>query len=200
MSREVNLSTHIADVVNLIRWEELSDIALCGHSYAGYVISGVADQMPDRIRALVYLDAFVPEDGECVFDLVPPQFAAGLRTSAQTDGDGWKVQPFPASLFHVNTRDVEWIDAKSTPQPLACLEEPLRLTGGLTRIQDAIHVLAKGWSDATFSASHERAKARGWKTRTIDCGHLIMVDCPEETTDLLLEYAASEEIIGRSHR
>lgn len=64
LTRHVNLETHIQDVVNLIRWEELSDVVLCGHSYGGCVVSGVADRMPASIRSLVYLDAFVLEDGE----------------------------------------------------------------------------------------------------------------------------------------
>ena len=72
LSREVNLETHIDDVVNLIRWEELSNIVLCGHSYGGVVVSGVADRVPDRIGALIYLDAFVLEDGRSVHDEVPP--------------------------------------------------------------------------------------------------------------------------------
>ena len=72
LSLHVNLETHIDDVVNLIRWEDLSDVVLCGHSYGGCVISGVADRVPDRIRALVYLDAFVLRDGQSLHDTLPP--------------------------------------------------------------------------------------------------------------------------------
>jgi pimeloyl-ACP methyl ester carboxylesterase len=74
-SAAVALSTHIADIVNLIKWEELSDVVLCGHFYAGCVITGVADQIPDRIRALVFLDAFVLENGESFMDIVPSELA-----------------------------------------------------------------------------------------------------------------------------
>jgi pimeloyl-ACP methyl ester carboxylesterase len=70
LSPHVNLKTHIEDVVNLIRWEELSDVVLCGHSYGGCVITGVADRLPNRIGAMVYLDAFTPEDGESLFDIL----------------------------------------------------------------------------------------------------------------------------------
>ena len=89
-SATVDLSTHIADVVNLLRWEELSDVILCGHSYGGSVIRGIADRVPERIRTLVYLDAFVPEDGECVFDLLPQEAAEQLRLPShrqETPGD-----------------------------------------------------------------------------------------------------------------
>jgi pimeloyl-ACP methyl ester carboxylesterase len=95
-SPDVNSSTHSADVLNLIHWEELSKIILCGHSYGGFVISGVADRIPERICALVYVDAFVPEDGERVFDLVSPEMAFGLRQQAAASGDRWKVNLFPA--------------------------------------------------------------------------------------------------------
>jgi pimeloyl-ACP methyl ester carboxylesterase len=115
-SAGVSLSTHIADVANLIRWEELSDVILCGHSYGGCVISGAADRIPDRIRALVYLDAFVPEDGDALTAMLPPGQAQGMRQAAE---DGWKVAPIPAEAFKVNTRDSAWVNRQCTPQALA---------------------------------------------------------------------------------
>src|SRR6202167_6610182 len=71
MSPSINLDTHVADVVNLIEWEELSDIVLVGHSYGGMVVTGVADALPDRVRSLVYLDAFVPKNGEALLNFLP---------------------------------------------------------------------------------------------------------------------------------
>ena len=190
-SPAVNLSTHIADVVNLLRWEDLSDVILCGHSYGGNVISGVADQVPERIRTLVYLDAFVPEDGECVFDLHPPERAQQMRLQAQTAGDGWKVPPIPAGRFNVNPRDAAWVSAQCTSQSIASFEEHIRLNRVLSRTHDATHLLATDWNKSPFQAAHERAKAKGWKARTIACGHEVMLDLPGELTDLLLEFAMS---------
>lgn len=188
-SVNVNLSTHVADVRNLIQWEELSDVILCGHSYGGCVISGAADQIPDRIRALVYLDAFVLEDGECLGDLVPPEQVRSMREQAQA-GDGCKVAPIPAEVFQVNPRDAAWVNAQCAPQPLATFEERIKLTGGLNRIKDITHVLATGFREGSpFPFCHERAKAKGWKTRTIPCGHDVMLDLPQELTALLLECA-----------
>lgn len=190
-SPSVNLSTHIADVVNLIRWEEQSDVVLCGHSYGGFVISGAADCIPDRIRALVYLDAFVSEGGECLFDLLPPEQVQGTRQQVQATGDGWKVAPIPAEVFQVNPRDRAWVNAQCTPQPIACFEEPIKLAGGLGRIQDVTHILATGFRDGSpFPACHERAKSKGWKTRTMACGHDVMVDVPDELAAFLLEFAS----------
>src|SRR5262245_38418410 len=84
LSPGVSLDTHITDIVNLIHWEELNDIVLCGHSYGGAVVTGVADQMPNRIRSLVYLDAFVLDNGESVAQHVPrdqwKQLAEGAKS------------------------------------------------------------------------------------------------------------------------
>jgi len=192
-SPSVNLSTHIADVVNLFRWEEISNVILCGHSYAGFVISGVADRIPERIRALVYLDAFVPESGECLFDLVPPEQARDTRHQAQTTGDGWKVAPISGEIFHVNPRDLAWMNAQCTPQSIACFEERVELTEGLGRIRDVTHILATGFREGSpFPVSHQRAVARGWKLHTIASGHDVMLDAPDELTAFLLEFAQSE--------
>jgi pimeloyl-ACP methyl ester carboxylesterase len=189
-SAGVNLSTHIADVANLILWEELSDVILCGHSYGGCVISGAAERVPDRIQALVYLDAFVLEDGESLVDLLPPQQAEGMRRLAQDTGDGWKVPPIPAEAFKVNPRDSAWVNRQCTPQSLATFEERIKLTSSFGRITDVTHILATGYTEGSpFPACHERAKKKEWKTRSISCGHDVMLDLPEELTALLLEYA-----------
>jgi len=189
-SPQVNLSTHIADVVNLIRWEELSDVILCGHSYGGAVVTGAADTVPERIRSLIYLDAFVLENGDCIFDFLPAEESGGMREAAATTGEGWKVPPIPAAVFEVNPADRAWVDAKCTPQSIACLQEPLKLTGGLERIADITHIQAIGFREGSpFGVCHERAKARGWKTSTVTCGHDVMLDQPNELTALLLNFA-----------
>jgi pimeloyl-ACP methyl ester carboxylesterase len=192
-SAAVDLSTHIADVVNLLRWEDLSDVILCGHSYGGIVISGVADRIPERIRTLVYLDAFVPENGECLFDLLSPEWAQQMRLLAQTAGNGWNVPPIPAERFNVNLRDAAWVNAQCTPQSIASFEEHIRLNRVALDAHDATHILATGWDNSPFRVAHERAKARGWKTRTVTCGHEVMLDLPGELADLLLELATSAE-------
>jgi len=189
-SPRINLETHISDVLNLIRWEELSDVILCGHSYAGCVISGVADRIPERIHALIYLDAFVLEDGECLFDHVSKEQVQATHEQVKATGEGCKVAPIPAEVFRVNDRDAAWMDAQCTPQSLPCFEQRIKLTGGLARIRNATHVLATGFREGSpFPASHERAKAKGWKTHTMACGHDVMLDLPNELTAFLLRFA-----------
>src|SRR3954454_19634713 len=89
LSPDVTLDTHIEDVVNLIAWEELSDVVLCGHSYGGCVITGVADRLPDRVGAMVYLDAFVLEHRQSLHDTLPPAQKALQIELAREHGEGW---------------------------------------------------------------------------------------------------------------
>ena len=192
-SAAVDLSTHIADIVNLIKWEELSDVVLCGHSYAGCVITGVADQIPDRIRALVFLDAFVLENGESFMDIVPSEVAQAVRDQAKATGEGWKVNPIPAHILGVrDPHDVAWVDAQCTPQAIATFEERIKLTGNLEHIQDIAYMFPTE-CHPNLLVSHERAKAKGWKIRTIDnSGHEFMIDHPQKLAKFLLEYAPTE--------
>jgi len=188
LSPAVNLETHILDIVNLIHWEELTDLVLCGHSYGGCVISGVADRMPERIRSLVYLDAFVPEDGDNQLQHLPEMLATRLLEGAKNVGEGWKVPPIPAAVFNVNAADREWVDRQCTLHPLATMQQRLRLTGGLQKIKNIAFILATGWNGASpFPPFYEKAKAKGWKTRTLSCGHDVMLDLPEELTKVLIE-------------
>jgi pimeloyl-ACP methyl ester carboxylesterase len=192
-SAAVDLSTHIADVVNLIKWEQLSDVVLCGHSYAGCVIRGVADQIPDRIRALVFLDAFVLESGESLMDIVPSEVAQALRDLAKATGEGWKINPIPAHMLGVrDPQDAAWVDAQCIPQAIATFEERIRLTGNFAHIQDITYMLPTE-RHPSLLVSHERARAKGWKIRTIaNSGHELMIDHPQELAKFLLEYARTE--------
>ena len=89
--REIDLEVHITDILNVIKWEEIDDFVLVGHSYGGMIITGVADRVPEKVRRLVYLDAFVPQDGQSIFDLLGPQIKAGFEEAADAFGDGWRV-------------------------------------------------------------------------------------------------------------
>jgi pimeloyl-ACP methyl ester carboxylesterase len=135
LSPQVDLETHITDVVNLIRAEELEGVVLCGHSYAGAVISGVADRVADQIGALVYLDAFVLENGQSLHDTFPPQFRDMQLEAARQAGDGWKIPPPPAEAFILTVKDRDWVNRRCTAQPLATHQQPLTLTAGSTELR-----------------------------------------------------------------
>jgi pimeloyl-ACP methyl ester carboxylesterase len=187
-SPQVNLDTHIADVVNLVRWEELDDILLCGHSYGGCVITGAADRMPERIRALVYLDAFILESGQGLHDVLPPEVVAGQVQGTKETGDGWRVPPISAEFFQVNIADRAWADRQCTPQSLATFQQPVRLRNTIPAAK-CTHILATGYEHSPFPPFHEIAKRKGWKTAQIDCGHDVMLDRPADLVRILLEAA-----------
>ncbi|KRA56790.1 hypothetical protein ASD79_17170 [Caulobacter sp. Root655] len=190
LSPGIDLTVHIQDVANLIRWEELSDVVLCGHSYAGLVISGVAEQMPERIAALVYLDAFLPESGQSLHDTLPPEISDHQRAMARDHGGGWKVPPNPAAMFAVNDQDRDWVDRQCTPQSLATFEQPLIFSEKAGSIPDIRYVLATGWSHSPFAAFRDLAAKRGWRTSTMACGHDVMLDLPAELAAVLDGVAA----------
>jgi pimeloyl-ACP methyl ester carboxylesterase len=177
----IDLETHTCDVVNLIRWEELDDIILCGHSYGGMVVTGAADRLPERIRSLVYLDAFVPEDGESLSQFAP--------IAADQLVEGWKCKPISAQIFGVNPADRAWVDRQCTLQSVACFTQPARLSGGLAQTVRVTYVYASGWAGghSPFEPFYAKARSRGWRTWELDGGHELMLDRPEEVTQVLLE-------------
>jgi pimeloyl-ACP methyl ester carboxylesterase len=177
---EVDLDTHIADVVNLIRWEGLTDIVLCGHSYGGMVVTGAADAVPERVRALVYLDAFVPRDGDSALALV----------RAPETPDELSPAP-PAAWFGLTGSDETWADERLTPHPAAASSQPARIRNEVVRAFPTTYVLASGWrSNPHFQANFERAKSElTWSARELDGSHDLMIDRPDEVTAILLGHA-----------
>lgn len=185
LSPDVNLDTHIDDVVNLIEWEGLSDIVLCGHSYAGGVVTGVADRIPDRIAALIYLDAFLLEDGECIHDTLPPAHRELQLDGATTEGDGWKIPAIPAEVFNVNADDRDWVTRQCTRQPLATFQQAIKLSGKIEAVAPVTYILTTDFPDSPFPPFYEKAKTKGWNTVRIATGHDAMLDNPEEMARLL---------------
>jgi pimeloyl-ACP methyl ester carboxylesterase len=183
---QVDLETHIADVLGVLRWEELGDVVLCGHSYGGMVITGVADRAAQRIGALVYLDAFVPADGQSVLDFMPPERVEQYRRGATERGAGWAIPPLSAAFFKVNEADQAWVDGLCVPQPLACFEQRLRLTGGQATIARRRYIRAAGYPSVAFDAVAERLKRNpAWRVDSLPCGHDAMLDMPQALVDLL---------------
>ena len=183
-SPAINASTHVQDVLNVVAFEGLDDIVLVGHSYGGQVITAVADAIPDKIRSLVYLDAFVGEDGKSIFDMDAPSATAAYIDMAQSNG-GHTVPPLPSAVFGVNSADQAWVNSRCTPGSLATWSERLSLTGSHKPITNRSYVLATGWS-GPFRPIYEQVRAQGgWRTYEFDCGHDVMIDMPRETADVL---------------
>jgi pimeloyl-ACP methyl ester carboxylesterase len=183
---DIGLATHVEDVVNVLRFEQMEGVVLVGHSYGGVVITGVAENVPERIGQLVYVDAFVPEDGQALFDLVDPGVKAHFEAVAQS-GDGWRIPYDPPDGPDTHRR---------TPVPIKVLADPLAvgnpLAGALPRtyIACADTVTDLGEVGLTLVATARRLKAEpAWRSRELSTGHVPMETMPRELTDLLLELA-----------
>jgi len=183
LSRDVGLDTHVADVANLMIWENLRDVVLVGHSYGGVVVRHVADRMPDRIRSLVYLDAFVPENGKALF------FTCPIRVRA-TGNWLWpmamagRTPPRPASFFGVNAADADWVDRQCTMHPLSSFEAPAQISGACDDIANIGYIRASGF-DSPFGQFYAKAGERRWWREELACGHDVMLDMPNELAALL---------------
>ena len=121
---ETSLETHIQDIVNVLRYEDLHQAVLACQSYGGMVVTGVADRMPERLAHLVYLNALVPEDGQSVFDLTPPAFYRRFEEAVRTAGEGWRI-PVPA--FEDDPQIAAFARGRYVPTPLRPFTEPIRL-------------------------------------------------------------------------
>jgi pimeloyl-ACP methyl ester carboxylesterase len=190
VSRQIDLDAHIEDIVGVLRAEELTDVVLCGHSYGGMVISGVADRVADRIAALVYLDAYVPSDGQSLSSLQLPERRAMLRAAVAERGAGWLMPPIPAVAFAVNDADHAWVDRQCVPHPYACFEQPIRLTGAGDKVAKRTYIQAVGYAPSAFGALAQRLRGdKSWRVESLPCGHDVMVDMPDELAALLIAAA-----------
>lgn len=164
---DVNLQTHIADLIAVFEGEQITDAVLCGHSYGGMVISGAADQVPDRVRTLVYLDAFVPANGDSAWNLTTDADRVRILSGAGTDGFSFPPQPF--------------FDPRATSHPLASFLQGIRLTGKLEAVSSREYVYAADWADGPFGPVAERLRHDPqWKVHVLRSGHNLMRDAPDE--------------------
>ena len=185
-SPQVRLSTHVADVVNQVLYEDLDDIVLLGFSYGGMVVTGALETVGARVRSLVYLDAFVPSDGDSLYGLlgVPPA-PPGLPGP-------WLVEG-PVRAYD-DPAEATFAGPRRTPHPLGCFTEPVRLACPLedfpfTRTYVRATVPDPGTPvNAAFEAAATRARnSPAWRYAEITTTHLVAQNRPRELTDLLLE-------------
>ncbi|HEV7515550.1 MAG TPA: alpha/beta fold hydrolase [Thermoanaerobaculia bacterium] len=183
---ETGLAVHIEDVVRLLEGEDLSAVVLVGHSYSGLVVSGVAEAVPERLSRLVYLDAFVPADGQSAFDLMPvPGIAEQWIASAREHGGGWLVPPLPPeSLGVTDPADAAWVRSRLTPMPLRTHQEPVRLPADRARELPRSYVLCVGYP--LFHRTARRCERQGWPCHRLETGHSAMITAPEALAGALL--------------
>ncbi|KAA2239356.1 alpha/beta hydrolase [Chitinophaga agrisoli] len=169
----INLDTHIQYVVDFILNANIANVILCGHSYAGMVMTGVADKIPERIYSLVYIDAYVPEDGDSCWRLTSEAYRHVFASGAGADGFTVAVPP--------------GAETRRRPHPLATFMQNLQLTGDYLRVRNRTFIYLSGWEQTPFKRQYENLKAaEDWHVETVHCAHNIMREAPDKLTDILI--------------
>jgi pimeloyl-ACP methyl ester carboxylesterase len=190
---DVDLETHISDVVNVLEYEDLRDVVLAGHSYSGVVITGVADRVPDRLAQLIYVDSAPLADGQAFLDLFGPEAGAELERTVATLGDGWRL-PFPSFAELAQSAGVTGLDDharrlmenRAVPQPFATYRQPLRLVGGGGEYQRAVIACENIRGLVAAGVPQILAVTRPpWRYEELATGHWPMLSAPGELAALL---------------
>jgi len=180
---DIDLDTHIADILGVLTFEDLTNVNLIGHSYGGMVASGVADRARSRIAKLIYLDAFAPNDGDSVLDLLPPS----ARTQRQATADG--MIPPVSMPPDTPAEDHAWCAPRRLPQPAKTFEQKLKLQNGPLTLPRHYIYCSRIAPDDRFRQFYERAKREGWGASEMDSSHNPHITCPEALADLLSRIA-----------
>lgn len=186
LSSDITLDTFVQDIANVLVYEDLQQVILVGHSFGGLAITGVADSMPERIQQLVYLDAFLLESGTTVFDTLPDEVAANLRTAAQQLPIPALMPPRPQALGLVDPDDISFVDTRLTPQPLGVYESSLQLQypvgNGLPCTY--VHCVGPIFRAVQPSATWARDQPT-WAWEELSEGHAAIVSNPDKVSQLL---------------
>jgi pimeloyl-ACP methyl ester carboxylesterase len=166
-----------------LQFEELREVTLIGHSYGGMVATGVADPAPDRIVQLIYLDAFVPTNGQALIDLLPSEERQRLLDSVKA-GDGWRVTPNPIPP-DTSSEDAEWITKFRMPQSARCFEQPLCLQAEIGLSRAYIHCTRYADKKPFAQFARQADHGMGWKSYELDASHSPNVTAPVALTEVL---------------
>jgi pimeloyl-ACP methyl ester carboxylesterase len=189
LSPQIHLATHVDDIVNFVRWQDLDDFVLCAHSYGGIPATGAVETIRPRLRALVYLDAFITKPGQSLLDMASDVTRQRTEQGAQRSG-GLYIEPVPAKAFHVNEVDQKWVDEKCTPQPMTTFKESLPAAAEYQKVARKFYVRALSYPSPPFDATAADLRARpGWSVSEMPYGHDLMVDAPHLVSDLLMKAA-----------
>jgi pimeloyl-ACP methyl ester carboxylesterase len=176
---DIDLDTHIADIVAVLETEDLTGINLLGHSYGGMVATGAAGRARQRIAQLIYIDAFVPNDGESAFDLLP----SAVRAQRQSGGGSF-IPPGPMPP-DTSAQDRAWCEPRRVPQPMKTFEQKLKLQGGPLTLPRHYIYCQRHSPDDRFRPFYERAQRENWGAYEIDSSHNPHITCPQVLADLL---------------
>lgn len=188
LSAAITLETHVMDVINLIRYRDLRDVVLVGHSYAGMILTVAADRLPQALRHIVYLDAMVPEPGECAMDMLPRHDVAQRVYRARHDG-GISV-PVPAPGHFASEAMQEWFKTHMTPQPLRPYLDRIAIRPPQGNGVPVTYVSCVPVRHPAIALSAERARRLPlWRVVEMESGHNVHLHRPDDVARLLVECA-----------
>jgi pimeloyl-ACP methyl ester carboxylesterase len=196
LSSDVTLSQHVEDVSIQVSASP-EKVILVGHSYAGMIISGVVEAIPDKVHRLVFVDGFIPEDGQSVLDLLPPGIAAYFRQTAREQGDGWRLPGGDGQLDLWGLKPGkarDFVRAKLCDFSVRCFEERLHLPANRKATIPAMFIscVAEGYpARPFFEPFAQKARALGWHVAELKTGHACQVESPSEVAAILLSSAAA---------
>jgi pimeloyl-ACP methyl ester carboxylesterase len=182
---DIDLETHIADMLGVLEFDDISNVNLIGHSYGGMVATGAADRARARIARLIYIDAFAPVDGDSAIDLLPEQARAQRKPSS----DGF-IPPVPMPP-DTDPQDRAWADPLRRPQPAKTFEQKLKLRNGVLTLPRHYIYCTRNAPDDRFRRFYELAKRENWGAYEIDSSHNPHITCPEVLADLLTRIATT---------
>jgi pimeloyl-ACP methyl ester carboxylesterase len=186
ISKDTNLDVHITDLVNLIKYEDLKGLCLVVHSYGGWPGTGALEQVLDQVSSIVWLDAFIPENGQKGLDYIS-EFSRKALLDAIEKGEVGRRPP-KAEQFFVNEKDRAWVDSKLSWQPNGVALQPIKLTGAIQKVAKKTYIRAPKYPQPAFDKAYAACKAdRSWRTLETNSGHDVMVDAPDWLVDILLQ-------------
>ena len=184
----IDLETHVTDMLQVIKYEDLRDFVLIGHSYGGMVATGVADRARDKVKQLIYIDAFVPADGQSLLDFLADSEQRRMREGAKS-GDGWRVPPNPTPP-DTSPEDVAWLNERRVHTPINCFEAKLSLSAPLTLPRSYIYATRAAPLDTFGQFASKTKNDPAWRYYEIDASHAPNVTAPEALMTLLEKIAA----------
>ncbi len=186
LSKSITLDTFVEDILNVIKYEDIKDIILVGHSFGGNAISGTADRMPERIKQLVYLDAVILENGQSVFGLLPKDVVEARTKAAQESSGGLTIPaPPPAAFGITDAAQAAWLAPRLTPHPFNTFTSPLKLGNKVGNGLPAYYVFCNDPVYGPLQASRDWVKKNGMKMVEIKSGHDAMAIAPQALADML---------------
>jgi pimeloyl-ACP methyl ester carboxylesterase len=188
LRKDVDLDTHIADVVGLIKWESLENICLVAWSYAGFIGSGALDSIGDRVASILWLDAFLPANGHRVADFTA--FGNAVQAAHDKGAAGFGPPPKVSDIF-VAERDQAFVASKFTAQPIGTFLQPIKVFGALQKVAKKTYIRLPKFPQPAFDKAMADCKAdKSWTALELpDVGHIAMLDAPDRVTQLILQGA-----------